>query len=105
MSFEFRCLDRKGKVQLALEASAKATGVSGNGTPGLFISIPKGSSFIPANEFCGLIRYFLTNYDLTKDDPRLKLLADMKKARKVEGWNGKKSRILDLPWPGERRHG
>jgi len=97
MSFEFKCLDWKGEEQVALEGGAKATGVSGNGTPGLFISIPKGSAFIPADEFCGLIRYFLTNYDLTKDDPRLKLLEDMKKAREVEGYNGKKSRMLDVP--------
>ena len=93
MSFEFIRLGRKGKGQVALEASAMVSKASGNCTPGLFISIPKGSVFIPANDFCGLIRYFLT-----KDDPRLKLLADMKKARKIEGWNGKKSRILDMPW-------
>lgn len=51
---------------------------------------------IPSGDFCEIIRYFLTNTDLAKGDPRLKLLKELKKARKAKGYNGPKSRALTL---------
>lgn len=96
MSHEFKCLDWENKKQVVLEGSASATGTSGNGTPGVFMRLPKGSSFISADEFCEIVRYFFENYDLTPDDPRLALLLDLKKARRVKGYNGPKSRRLTL---------
>lgn len=99
MSLEFKCLDWKGKEQVVLEGSVSATGVSGNGTPGLFIRIPKGCSFIPAAEFCEIIRYFIENYDLIQDDPRLALLEDLKKAHQIKGYNGLDTRRVSLASP------
>ena len=71
-------------------------GISGNGTPGVFMRLPNGCSFIPAEEFCEIVRYFFENYDLAPDDPRLMLLLDLKKARRVKGYNGPKSRRMAL---------
>jgi len=96
MSLLFKCLDwpKKAKEPRKLEGCAKSPVISGFGTGGIYISTPNNDSFIPADEFCEIIRYFMTNTDLMKNDPRLKLLKDLKKARKTNGYNGLKSRVL-----------
>ncbi|MEE9568207.1 MAG: hypothetical protein V3W37_02380 [Candidatus Binatia bacterium] len=103
MSWDFKCLDwEKGKdgqdVQATLEGSAKATALSGNGCPGVFLRIPDGCSFVPDEEFCNVIRYFLTNYDLIgPDDPRIKLVDEIKLMKEVPGWDGGESKRIELP--------
>lgn len=97
MSHNFKCLDWEGKRHVELEGSCSARSVTGNGTPGLFIRVPKGASFIPADEFCWIIQYFLSNYDLEgKDDPRLALVKAIKEAETVTGHNGPRSRRLEI---------
>jgi hypothetical protein len=39
----------------------------------------------------------MENTDLSKDDPRLKLIEDLKKAKLVVGYNGGTSLRIDLP--------
>lgn len=96
MSWEFKCLGWEREAQIELEGSCKATDVSGNGTPGLFINTPKTRTFIPASEFCDIVRYFLDNYDLVDDDPRLALVQDIKNAALVAGYNGPERRRLKI---------
>lgn len=103
MSEAFKCLDWEPRrdrkdVQVTLEGSAKATSVSGNGCPGIFLRIPNGHSFVPDEEFCRIIRYFLVNYDLAgPNDPRLKLIEAVKGATQVRGYNGPGSKRIELP--------
>lgn len=92
MSHDFKCLNWKKEQLVELEGSAKAVHVSGCGTPGIWINTPS-LSLIPADEFCDIIRYFMTNYDLSDDDPRLKLIEDLKKAKVIDGWEEGRQRL------------
>jgi hypothetical protein len=92
MSLDFKCRDWKGGEMFELTATAKAVRVTGCGTPGIYLTNTK-DAMIPADEFCEIIRYFLTNYDLVEDDPRLKLITDLKAAHKVAGWEKGEKRI------------
>ncbi len=74
---------------------ASASGVTGQGHPGIWLGFP-GNALIPDKDFCAIIEYFFTNYDLVRNDPRLKLLKRLKKARKVRGYNGRHSRRIEL---------
>lgn len=96
MSVDFRCIGWKKNKPVAYNGWAKAVDVSGNGFSGIFLRLPEGTEFIPASDFCDLIRYFIENYDLQKGDPRLKLLADLKNFRKVKGYNGPKTRRVEI---------
>lgn len=58
----------------------------------------EGSRFsMPYEEFFKLACYILKNEDLVPDDPRLAFLMDVKKAKIVRGWNGRKSRRIQIP--------
>ncbi len=97
MSWEFSCLDLdwKKKKLVKVPGSAKASASTGCGTPGIWIT--SKDALIPEEDFCNIIEYFLTNYDLQKSDLRLKLLARLRKAKKVVGYNGRGTRRLSIP--------
>jgi len=92
MTLEFRCMDWKKGAIVELEGEVKATEMTGLGKPGVFLKIP-GFATIPAEEFCKIVEYFLTNYDLVKDDPRLKLVEFVKGLQEVEGYNDGRRRL------------
>jgi len=93
MTLLFKCLDfnRKGEL-VSPKGHVKATEVTGLGTPGLFLNIP-GDAAIPADQFCEIVKYFLTNYDLVKNDPRRELVKFVKSLKTVEGWDEGRSRL------------
>jgi len=93
MSRPFKCLDfNKKGVLVSPEGVAKATNVTGLGKPGIFLNIP-GNAAIPDDEFCKIIKYFLTNYDLVPDDPRIGLIEFIKDLKVVDGWNEGRRRL------------
>jgi hypothetical protein len=97
MSLDFRCLEfDKNEKRIELVGKSSATGISGFGMGGIFLTLPRDFTFIPAAEFCAIIRYFLENYDLEGDgDSRLSMIKLIKKAKIVEGY-GKKSKRIAL---------
>jgi len=99
MSHPFKCLDfNKKGVLVSPEGVAKATNVTGLGKPGIFLNIP-GNAAIPDDEFCKIIKYFLTNYDLGKGDPRLELVKFVKNLEVTEGWNPGRRKL----WPAKEK--
>jgi len=54
---------------------------------------------IDYQDFCSLIRYFLLNEDLKENDPRVKLINDIKKSKIISGLNpGKLGISLPVTW-------
>jgi hypothetical protein len=93
MTLLFKCLDfnKKGEL-ISSEGHVKATEVTGLGTAGLFFNIP-GDAAIPADQFCEIVKYFLTNYDLVKNDPRPGLVEFVRSLKTVKGWAEGRSRL------------
>jgi hypothetical protein len=55
---------------------------------------------ISMEDFCGMVEYVLVNSDLRDDDPRIDLLARIKKTKKVSGYNtqaNKKAKRFSVP--------
>ncbi|MCK4996749.1 hypothetical protein KAS08_00450 [Candidatus Pacearchaeota archaeon] len=52
-----------------------------------------GDYEITMKDFVELMNYVLTNTDLRSDDPRIKFINNVKKAKIVPGWNKGGSRI------------
>lgn len=62
-------------------------------------SIEFGKYLIPMEDMCYAMEYILTNTDLYKDDPRIKLVEKIKGSGITSGWNFKqdsKSRRIIL---------
>ena len=69
----------------------------GNMKNNMFITGIKEQLEIEENDFCTLIDYFLTNTNLRdKDDPRIKLVEDIKKLEIGEGYNGTPNLVKGL---------
>jgi hypothetical protein len=100
MSHEFGALDFDKNTHKIVEkrVTSKMSGITGFGVPGINIYMPSGVSFIPSVAFCDIVRYFMENTDIEKGDPRLKLLRDLKKTKRVKGYNGPKTRRLKVKW-------
>ena len=48
---------------------------------------------IGANDMCSLVEYYLTNTNLTTDDPRLNLVKRIKGSKIIDGWGNIGHRI------------
>lgn len=53
-----------------------------------------GDYDIDLDDFCQLVQYVLTNFDLQHNDPRLMLMSSLAKLNVVQGYNGPQSRRL-----------
>lgn len=51
---------------------------------------------ISLRDFCEMVKYVMRNTDLKENDPRLKLIDFVSKLEQVEGYNGPKSRRLEV---------
>ena len=84
-----------------LKGMAKAASTTGCGTPGIYMNMPSGNPLIPSDEFCEIIRYFLTNTDFADHDPRLKLIDDIQnRMYTLPGFN-EGARRVGFKSPGE----
>jgi hypothetical protein len=59
------------------------------------IDLPKLAA-ITDTEFVGIVAYWLTNTDLVRGDIRRRLVRRIRESREVRGYNGSKSRRLEL---------
>ena len=46
-----------------------------------------GNQYLTMKEFCEAVKYVLENTNLTPDDPRLKLVEEIKRSKVVEGYD------------------
>lgn len=92
MSLIFKCkgFDYRKNTVTKSEGTA-STGLLGGS---LTLRLESLTTEIPDDQFCELIRYFMTSTDLAKNDPRLKLLKKLKKATIGQGFNGKKTKRI-----------
>lgn len=59
----------------------------------VYISNDHETIQIDMTDFCAMAMYVLTNSDLAKNDPRLKLLKWAKRLKRVKGFNPKGRRL------------
>ena len=86
----------KAKSQLFPENELHA-----NGQPtGLYVSIGDVRGLIGPEDMCNLVRYWLTNTELSPSDPRLTLIRQIAGGRIAQGWNKCNKRIR-LPSKGD----
>ena len=79
----------KAKSQLFPENELHA-----NGHPtGLHVSIGDVHGLIGPEDTCNLVRYWLTNTDLSPSDPRLTLIRQIAGGKIAQGWNRRNKRI------------
>jgi hypothetical protein len=69
------------------------SGVAGRG---FFMNeVRVGDYYIQADEFAELVMYYLTNTDLSEDDPRLGLMKRIRRLENATGFNGTNIRLAE----------
>lgn len=97
MSLKFHALSFKNGFPVTSYGTSKAVNLSGHGVSGIYLDFEKPGAMIPADEFCEIVRYFMENTDLVEGDSRVRLLKDLKRATKVKGYNGSRTRRIHVP--------
>lgn len=74
-------------MTLLLEQGTKPNGLGVKTIWPFIKEVMLGDYEISMEDFNAMVMYVMTNSDLTEDDPRYKLLMDIKKLRVIEGHN------------------
>jgi hypothetical protein len=95
MSHDFTCHALRNGKSVEIRCEAKSSSVLGIGQGGIMIDLPKLAA-ITDTEFAGIVAYWLENTDIVASDPRFWLVERIRKSKLVRGYNGSKSRRLEL---------
>jgi len=72
------------KISVPIRKKDVESATHQNGKKNEWISVE-----MPFEDFCELTKYIMTNTELTKDDPRMRLVSWFHQLQTVEGFNGK----------------